>query len=152
MRSWPIVFTLMIMLGAACAPAQSRPGPAEPGSTEPRPSRTLSVLVRNEPLDLTDSLSSRANFAVAMFGSPLVKLDHGVPYPVLSDIPELNTDTWRVFPDGRMETTYRLRPGLVWHDGEPLTAQDLVFGRQITTARVQLGLSITSIVEYRAIE
>jgi peptide/nickel transport system substrate-binding protein len=26
-----------------------------------------------------------------------------------------------------METTYRLRPNLTWHDGEPLTAQDFTF-------------------------
>ena len=26
-----------------------------------------------------------------------------------------------VFPDGRMETTYRLKPDLTWHDGAPLT-------------------------------
>src|SRR5205823_288854 len=42
-------------------------------------------------------------------------------------LPQLNTDTWRVFPDGRMETTYRLKPGLSWHDGAPLTAEDFVF-------------------------
>ena len=37
-------------------------------------------------------------------------------------LPQLNTDTWRVGSDGRMETTYRLRPNLTWHDGAPLTA------------------------------
>ena len=136
----------------ACAPAAPTSSVVGQERAESRPTRTLSVLVRNEPLDLTDSLSSRANFAVAMFGSSLVKRDGGVAYPVLSSVPELNTDTWRVSPDGRMETTYHLKPGLVWHDGQPLTAEDLVFGRQVTAARVQYGLSITSIGEYRAID
>src|SRR5438445_200732 len=42
-------------------------------------------------------------------------------------LPPLNPATWRVSPDGRMETTYRLRPGLPWHDGRSLTADDFVF-------------------------
>jgi ABC-type transport system substrate-binding protein len=49
-------------------------------------------------------------------------------FPVLADsLPQLNTDTWRLFPDGRMETMYRLKPGLAWHDGRPLTADDFAF-------------------------
>jgi peptide/nickel transport system substrate-binding protein len=51
-----------------------------------------------------------------------------VDRPYLAEaVPQLNTDTWRVFPDGRMETTYRLKPNLTWHDGTPLTADDFVF-------------------------
>jgi peptide/nickel transport system substrate-binding protein len=42
-------------------------------------------------------------------------------------LPQLNTESWQVFPDGRMTTTYRLRSGLTWHDGNPLTADDFVF-------------------------
>jgi peptide/nickel transport system substrate-binding protein len=42
-------------------------------------------------------------------------------------LPELNTDTWKVSPDGTMETTFTLRSGLTWHDGQPLTAEDFVF-------------------------
>jgi peptide/nickel transport system substrate-binding protein len=52
----------------------------------------------------------------------------GLPIPYLVDaLPELNTDTWKIFPDGRMETTYHLRAGLVWQDGAPLTSDDVVF-------------------------
>jgi peptide/nickel transport system substrate-binding protein len=30
-----------------------------------------------------------------------------------------------------METTYKLRPGLAWHDGQPLTAEDFVFAWRV---------------------
>jgi len=50
---------------------------------------------------------------------------------MLAETPQLNTDTWRVFPDGTMETTYRLRQGLTWHDGQPLEAGDFVFARRV---------------------
>jgi ABC-type transport system substrate-binding protein len=52
----------------------------------------------------------------------------GRPQPYLAEaLPVLNSDSWTVFPDGRMETRYRLKPNLVWHDGTPLTADDFVF-------------------------
>jgi peptide/nickel transport system substrate-binding protein len=52
------------------------------------------------------------------------------PY-LVEALPELNTDSWRVFADGRMETTYRLRPNLTWHDRTPLSAEDFVFALQV---------------------
>jgi peptide/nickel transport system substrate-binding protein len=55
--------------------------------------------------------------------------------PYLAEaLPEVNTDSWKVFPDGRMETTYKLKPNLVWHDGTPLTATDFVFAHQVYSA------------------
>lgn len=54
--------------------------------------------------------------------------ERGRLFPYLAEgLPELNTPSWRVFSDGKMETTYRLRANLQWHDGVPLTADDFVF-------------------------
>jgi peptide/nickel transport system substrate-binding protein len=39
-----------------------------------------------------------------------------------------------------METTYRLKPNLTWHDGHPLTADDFVFAWQVY-ATPELGVS-----------
>ncbi|HEU0075483.1 MAG TPA: peptide ABC transporter substrate-binding protein [Dehalococcoidia bacterium] len=50
----------------------------------------------------------------------LTRLDeNGVPFPDLAL-------TWTVNPDG-MLYTFTLRPGLLWQDGVPLTADDVVF-------------------------
>jgi peptide/nickel transport system substrate-binding protein len=58
--------------------------------------------------------------------------ERGNAQPYLQQaVPQLNTDSWRVFPNGRMETTYRLRPNLSWHDGTPLSAEDFVFGWRV---------------------
>jgi peptide/nickel transport system substrate-binding protein len=46
-------------------------------------------------------------------------------------IPTIENGGWRLFPDGRMETTWQLRPEARWHDGTPVTAGDLVFTAQI---------------------
>ncbi len=145
-------------LAVACAPVDPRVKPAN--SAAPReapPARPLVLVLRDEPQDLSDNLAGRATFAKAMFGALLTGADElGVPYPVLASVPQLNTDTWRVTPDGRMETTYRLKPGLTWHDGRPLTADDFVFGAQIRDARNQYGLHLAgtaeTVAEPKAIE
>src|SRR5207244_877039 len=49
-----------------------------------------------------------------------------------AELPAQDRGTWVVRPDGTMQTTYRLRPGITWHDGNPLTARDLVFGWTVT--------------------
>ncbi len=68
-----------------------------------------------------------------LFNAALALRDgNNQPQPYLAGaLPQLNTDSWRVFPDGRMETTYRLRENLTWHDGAPLTAADFVFAWQV---------------------
>jgi peptide/nickel transport system substrate-binding protein len=48
--------------------------------------------------------------------------------PVLAEaVPTLENGQWTMLPDGRMETTWQIRAGAAWHDGTPLTADDLVF-------------------------
>jgi len=42
-------------------------------------------------------------------------------------VPSLENGLWKVSADGRMETTWRIRPGVQWHDGAALTGDDLVF-------------------------
>ncbi len=67
--------------------------------------------------------------------------DQAVHRPYLVEaLPALNTDTWRVQPDGRMQTTYRFRPNLTWHDGAPLTTEDFVFAFQVYSTP-DVGLS-----------
>ncbi|HEY3118387.1 MAG TPA: ABC transporter substrate-binding protein, partial [Chloroflexota bacterium] len=49
------------------------------------------------------------------------------------ELPSTGKGTWVVRPDGTMQTTYRLRPNVTWHDGTPLTAEDLAFGWAVTS-------------------
>lgn len=77
-----------------------------------------------------------------LFNAALTLLDgDNKPQPYLAEtLPTLDTDSWRLFPDGRMETTYRLRPNLAWHDGAPLTAADFAFAWRVYTTP-ELGRS-----------
>lgn len=69
------------------------------------------------------------------------------PMPYLAEeLPSIDKGTWRVFPDGRMETTYRLRKNARWQDGTPITAHDFIFARAV---RLDPALPMRGIVERR---
>ncbi len=96
------------------------------------------IIVRVEPVTLASrALQSSAGTALYIsrrtFNSLLALIDdRATPRPELAEsLPSLNSESWAVFPDGRMETTYRLKPGLTWHDGAPLTAEDFVFSWRV---------------------
>src|SRR5581483_4079754 len=49
-------------------------------------------------------------------------------------LPVLDDGSLVFLPDGRMQTTWKLRDGVLWHDGVPLTADDLVFSWRVAAA------------------
>jgi ABC-type transport system substrate-binding protein len=54
--------------------------------------------------------------------------DQGARVPQLADaVPTAENGLWKVLPDGRMETTWTIRSGAAWHDGTPVTSDDLAF-------------------------
>ncbi len=146
-RSWqgPFVANVVrliavVLLAIACAPVTPERGADQPGSTAQRITRPLTMVAQVEPATLSVKvIQTTGGLAIGattrLFNATLADYDkHGVPQPYLVEaLPQLNTDTWRVFPDGRMETTYRLKPGLTWHDGIPLTSEDVVFTWRVLT-------------------
>jgi peptide/nickel transport system substrate-binding protein len=58
--------------------------------------------------------------------------DQGNPVPrVAQALPSLDDGTWRVNADGTMETTWRLRHDVRWHDGQPFTSEDVIFSWRV---------------------
>lgn len=53
-------------------------------------------------------------------------LDRWEPQLALQ-LPSMTDGTWRLNADGTMETTWRLRPNVTWHDGAPFSSADLLF-------------------------
>lgn len=127
---------------SGCASPAS-PGNGSAPAASPTQSRTLLMVVNTEVSNLLTKVIGPTNpeRTTRIFNATLTLIDgQGSARPYLAEsLPQLNTDTWQVFPDGRMETTYRLRPGLTWHDGQPLTADDFAFAHQVYTAA---GLSV----------
>src|SRR4029453_477658 len=114
-------------------------------STPSRISRTLVIMSGAElPSFAAKPLQSlpnpRAAGAVVLNANLTFIDERGLPQPFLAEgIPQLGTDAWQVFPDGRMETVFRLKTNLTWHDGQPLTAEDYVFAWRVY-ATSELGV------------
>lgn len=59
--------------------------------------------------------------------------EYGASKAMLAEaVPTVENGLWKLLDDGRMVTTWTLRPGIQWHDGAPLTSADVLF-----TARVE---------------
>lgn len=132
---------LIVLALVACAqPAPARYGSGgAAGSTAKEPGRTLVAAVRVEPGTVATRPLRLTGVALylskRLFNAELAILDdRGRARPYLAEaLPELNSPSWTVAPDGRMETTWRLKPNLIWHDGVPLTAEDFVFAWRVYT-------------------
>src|SRR4051812_26527509 len=143
------ILVLLGVLNACAAPAPRTAGEgaadrASQASSAGAELKTLTLAFRYEKNDLlTKTLSQAGQEYRPIFNAGLAIVGGGaVPEPQLAtDTPRLNTESWRVTPDGKMETTWHLKPGLTWHDGQPLTADDFVFAYQVYTAP---GLGIFS--------
>ena len=61
-------------------------------------------------------------------------------------------ESWRTSEDG-LETTIRLRDGLFWHDGKPVTAQDCIASLKRWQARDAMGQKLAGFLkEYRVVD
>jgi peptide/nickel transport system substrate-binding protein len=131
---------LVVALAAGCGPAEPRPGPASraadgasPGRPAPRGSITIAWA--REPENLSPKFLGGGGGSEPswVFSSALTYYDlQGVPHPMMaSRIPTQENGDWFVNADGTMVTTYRLREGMRWHDGSPLTAHDFAFAARV---------------------
>ncbi|HEY3117767.1 MAG TPA: ABC transporter substrate-binding protein [Chloroflexota bacterium] len=145
MRFKPLIIrtlSLMFLLTMACSPAavpgsEGAPGGTTDGSTSTQPSRTLAIATRAEPNTLAGKSGVAGGVMLTttkrLFNANLVIFDQkGIAQPYLAaELPKLNTASWQVNPDSTMVTTYKLKPNLVWQDGQPLTANDFAFGYRV---------------------
>jgi len=125
-----LAVTLFVL---GCGQGAGSPRSADSTAAATPASRTAVFISHVEPKTLSQHRAMVATGisggdSIRVFNASLFIDDHqGEARPYLAESqPQLNSDNWRVFPDGRMETTYHLRPGLVWHDGMPLTPQDFI--------------------------
>lgn len=126
-----------LFLAVGCLPAAAPGGfPPAPGSGDGSPAVgsqktiTVSSLTPITAFGAWDTSNAGGTFAVhGVHTSALITTDlQGNPTgQLLSRLPSLEDGTIAILPDGRMQTRWNLRPNVVWHDGMPVTADDLAF-------------------------
>ena len=83
--------------------------------------------------DLHPGAATPAQTVNPLVSSGLSATDaHGGLHALLATaVPSLDNGLWVLNPDGTMVTTYPLHATATWHDGTPLTADDLLFSLQV---------------------
>ncbi len=141
-----VVLPLALLLLAACAPSQSGGSSQGQDTTAQRPAVHKKVVagLRGEPFTLSNQLG-RAGAGRVYGVAEMERLLHsGLSIEddqfeqrasLAEALPSVENGLWRVFPDGRMETTWKILPNARWHDGTPLTSADFVFTAQVVQDR-----------------
>jgi peptide/nickel transport system substrate-binding protein len=142
-RAATLLLAIAILL-TACATGGRGPSgtPDQPGGTTEgsRAPKTLTLAVQVEPSTLsefgTNVGAAAAHTKVRALAHEFLVVqddrDAWVPQLALEQL-SVERGTWRVNPDGTMDTTWRIPQNVRWHDGTPFTAEDLLFSFTVYT-------------------
>ncbi len=150
---------VMLLALAACAPAPGGGGTAPSGQDAGRPAalKRMTAAIRGAPVSMVQQRTQRGSAVrgldgieeLTSAGLTYIKADGTRAAQLAEAVPTVENGLWKVFPDGRMETTWKLKPGAPWHDGKPIVAADFAF-----TAIVEQDkeLEIPAYPEYEMVE
>lgn len=121
-----------VVIAAGCAGPQGASSTQRADGDRATGPKRLVAAVMSEPVILFNSLAGPipgVGDVEDLLGAGLTVVDNrGVRHPQLAEaVPTVENGLWKVLPDGRMETTWRIRNGAAWHDGTPFTTADLLF-------------------------
>lgn len=125
---------LSLLVSAACGPADQRtPGQAvAPGAPSAPKVLTLGIVTDAEPKEggVVYGGGAGGSEPKYIFHAGLTVYDENAALQprVAERVPTVENGDWKVLSDGRMEVTWKLRAGVLWHDGTPLTADDFLLG------------------------
>lgn len=138
----PICALALLLLASACAPAApSQSSALSPQSSTPK--RIVAAIMSDPPTISHDFII--AGSGTIPGGDALEELlnaglthpdERGQLHPQLAEaVPSLQNGLWKLLPDGRMETTWRIRDNARWHDGVAFTSADLLFTATLSQDR-----------------
>ena len=132
---------ILVVMGCTQPTVPARGDGASAANRGPsQPAKVLVVGVQREPTDLgvlfgqgTATTAGGAGSVKLMVHDKLaveMELDRWEAQLAVK-LPAIEDGSWRVNPDGSMDTIWQLRPNIRWHDGAPFTSDDLMFAYRI---------------------
>jgi peptide/nickel transport system substrate-binding protein len=159
MRGLVLLLIAGLLLSGCASPGSAPRGQSgsDPAPRAAGPKR-ITIAITSEPTALYYALIPSPVRAAPGSIQELVHLgltafdNEGTLRPIMSEtVPTVENGLWKVLPDGRMEMTWKLKSDIRWHDGTPLTAEDVLFtatviqDRDLAIFREKLYDSIESI-------
>ncbi|MBM2812145.1 MAG: ABC-type transporter, periplasmic subunit, partial [Chloroflexi bacterium] len=132
----------IMLLAAACSSGSAGPTLARGGAAESSSAvKRVVAAILSDPPTLRNTINTRGasgsvpgvDAVEGLLHSGLVAGDHRDLFHarMAEAVPSLENGLWNVLPDGRMDTTWKIRPNARWHDGTPFTAADLIFTQTV---------------------
>lgn len=128
---------MVISLLSACVPSPDRASdvPGADGASRATTTKVLTLATQIEPVLFNEELAGggspgggREQPLQIAHNYLVVSNERNVIQPQLAaEVISVEQGTWRVNADGSMDTIWKLRPNVKWHDGTPFTSQDLLF-------------------------
>jgi len=137
-----VAFAALAIAITACAPAQAPGAGSTQSQSQPAgPPKRIVAAVNSIPVALNNMIGAATGSQPGMealgvmvnSGFTIVDNRGNITPQLVEAVPTTENGLWRVFPDGRMEITWKIREGAVWHDGTPFTSADMVFTHQVAT-------------------
>jgi peptide/nickel transport system substrate-binding protein len=144
-RCWVALVAL-----ASCTPAPE-PGRSGTASADTAPGSAKAIVIAQlnatkgyGPWEFAETGGGGSSLAEVHTAALVTEGTRGNLEPRLAArLPALEDESIVVLPDGRMRTTWSLRPDVKWHDGTPFTAEDILFGWDVAR-EPELVASITT--------
>lgn len=126
-----------------CAPRSEAGGGDMTNLQRPGTLKRVQAAIMSEPpnlksgIDPTGITRPGSNVLEDLVTVGLTRIDkQGVRRAYLAEeVPTVENGAWKVLPDGRMETTWRLRSDARWHDGTPVRSDDILFTAKLRRDR-----------------
>lgn len=135
-RRFPSLALGVVLMLAGCA-APSPPGGGAGGEVPKtvQPKRVVAAIQSNPPTISSQQVGAGSGTLqggdgledLLNAGMSVINNEGSVVAQLAEQVPSVENGLWKLLPDGRMETTWRLRVGAEWHDGGPVTTRDLLF-------------------------
>jgi peptide/nickel transport system substrate-binding protein len=123
----PLIARLMAALLLACAVLTAACAPRSPGTM---PSNDLLIVGYDREPDTLNRFSTHIleDIQTAVVEGLTITDEKMNILPLLaSEVPTVENGGVTLRSDGGMDVTWRLRPGITWHDGKPFTSADVKF-------------------------
>jgi peptide/nickel transport system substrate-binding protein len=151
-RASEILLALVTVLCGCTQPVASGPRQSEDEGRSSASPKTLTIgLQRGLPqyggFSGLSIATSASNITPIMMDALIYQDYHHVPFPMLAtEVPSIERGTWKLLPDGTMETVWTIRPDIKWHDGAPFTSDDLAFSYTVGKDRNYVNTRNTTAV------
>ena len=161
MRAWMrsgVLGLVMVTLLTACAQPPRTAGTSAAQPQEPARSSALkrmTAVIRDVPPSFAIRRTRPDGYRgldgieeLAHGGFSYLKPDGTRAAQLAEAVPTLDNGLWKLLPDGRMETTWQIKPTARWQDGTPFTTDDLVFTAAVEQDKdLEISFAAYSLVE-----